>query len=1093
MPRTGNIEDVSRQAVALEKKYEWARAIELYEQALGLIGEGDLSRCGELRERIGYCRYRGAFQAETQEAFKRRMLEAVAAYEKAAEGYENVEHAKALYCQAMALYAKSWTHLEASQKKNALEECGRLLREALKAFEAAGDHLNYGKTCNGLQLCLWDRRLHEWDWVAVKAGLEEAILHGRNAVSTFSKVGDEGELAWAYILAGLNSFAARFLGEEQMEELGQTAISYAKKALKLSKKIGDGYLMAWSNWLAAATQYGVTGNLELSLRYCEEGLQQAKQMKDGFLIGWILWGLAFVTSWTMNTEEDPDKIREGYEKVIRYAEDGRHRLLLVSRHDWLADLYSWYIESYYFLALNVETDPEAKRNLLERAIEVGQEGLEYAEHSGVPGILNVYHSLSKALYSLSKMETQATEKKRLLEQAAVNREKAININEQASSPFDYWNRGVFQNYAALIKAELATVEADKEEKKSLLEEAVSHMERCIELCTKWTTAYPHAPLFAVLGWYFDWFGGILNQLYLLTGEEEVLRKAIEVYEGTSETYRKAELPSRVAEAQWHVARLSDRLGEHTKSERNFHSASENYKLAAEKIPQLKEFYMDHALYMHAWSEIEKAKHHHAKRQYGQAKEHYEKAAGLHKSTEHWNYLSSNYLAWAKLEEAEDLSRREQGEEATAAFKEAADMFCNAKNAIKTQLKDIQDSDEKDMASDLIKASDLRHGYCKGRITLEDAKILDRQGDHVESSKKYAAASRTLHEIGKGGSKQTREELQPIVFLCQAWQKMMMAEAKASPTMYGEAAELFEEAKEYTLDQPTSLLALANSSFCKALQAGTEFESTGERAAYLTAKKQVEAASKYYLKAGFKDASEYARATFRLFDAYMYMNKAQTEMDPRKKAQYYQMAEKVLQAAAGSYVKAKHSEKSEEVRRLLRSVQEERQLAMSLSEVLHVPMIASATASFATPAPTREQAVGLERFEHADIQANLILKVTEVKVGQDVDLEIELVNTGKAPALLIKVQEVIPQEFEIRKAPETYRVEGSYLNMKGRKLAPLNTEEIKLVLRPANKGTYMIKPRVMYVDETGKYRSHEPEPVTITVKELGIKGWIKGEK
>jgi len=351
----------------------------------------------------------------------------------------------------------------------------------------------------------------------------------------------------------------------------------------------------------------------------------------------------------------------------------------------------------------------------------------------------------------------------------------------------------------------------------------------------------------------------------------------------------------------------------------------------------------------------------------------------------------------------------------------------------------------------------------------------------------------LQEIGKAGSKHTRRELQPIVFLCRAWQKMMMAEAKASPTMYGEAAELFEKAKEHTLDQPTSLLALANSSFCNALQAGTEFESTGEMAAYLTAKKQVEAASKYYLKAGFKDASEYARATFRLFDAYMYMNKAQTEIDPRKKAQYYQMAEKVLQAAAGSYVKAKHSEKSEEVRRLLRSVQEERQLAMSLSEVLHVPMIASATASFATPAPTREQAVGLERFEHADIQANLILKVTEVKVGQDVDLEIELVNTGKAPALLIKVQEVIPQEFEIRKAPETYRVEGSYLNMKGRKLAPLNTEEIKLVLRPANKGTYMIKPRVMYVDETGKYRSHEPEPVTITVKELGIKGWIKGEK
>jgi len=38
-----------------------------------------------------------------------------------------------------------------------------------------------------------------------------------------------------------------------------------------------------------------------------------------------------------------------------------------------------------------------------------------------------------------------------------------------------------------------------------------------------------------------------------------------------------------------------------------------------------------------------------------------------------------------------------------------------------------------------------------------------------------------------------------------------------------------------------------------------------------------------------------------------------------------------------------------------------------------------------------------------------------------------------------------------------------------------------------------KPLILYLDETGKYKSHEPEPVTITVKELGIKGWIKGER
>jgi hypothetical protein len=35
--------------------------------------------------------------------------------------------------------------------------------------------------------------------------------------------------------------------------------------------------------------------------------------------------------------------------------------------------------------------------------------------------------------------------------------------------------------------------------------------------------------------------------------------------------------------------------------------------------------------------------------------------------------------------------------------------------------------------------------------------------------------------------------------------------------------------------------------------------------------------------------------------------------------------------------------------------------------------------------------------------------------------------------------------------------------------------------------------VLYLDENGKYRVHELEPVNVTVKELGIKGWLKGER
>jgi len=60
------------------------------------------------------------------------------------------------------------------------------------------------------------------------------------------------------------------------------------------------------------------------------------------------------------------------------------------------------------------------------------------------------------------------------------------------------------------------------------------------------------------------------------------------------------------------------------------------------------------------------------------------------------------------------------------------------------------------------------------------------------------------------------------------------------------------------------------------------------------------------------------------------------------------------------------------------------------------------------------------------------------------------------------------------------------------VSDLKTEEVKIVIKPVSKGLFTMKPRILYLDEAGKYKSHEPEPVRITVKELGISGWIRGK-
>jgi hypothetical protein len=256
---------------------------------------------------------------------------------------------------------------------------------------------------------------------------------------------------------------------------------------------------------------------------------------------------------------------------------------------------------------------------------------------------------------------------------------------------------------------------------------------------------------------------------------------------------------------------------------------------------------------------------------------------------------------------------------------------------------------------------------------------------------------------------------------------------------------------------------------------------------------LEIAAKYYVKAGFQSASEYAKATGLLFEAYVHMDTAKEEKDPERKTKLYLIAEKILQTSAGSFMKAEHPEKREQVLRLLEKVRDERELALSIAEVLHTPSIVSTTASFSAPTPTSEEAVGSERFEHADVQANLIVRQKELKVGEDLKVEIELVNAGRGPAVLIKLSGIIPEGFELVDKPEIYRVEDSYLNMKGKRLDALKPEEVKITLKPKSQGVFQLKPRISYLDENSKYRYYDTETVSVVVKELGIKGWLKGER
>lgn len=1072
---------------------------------------------GQIQEKLGYSLHRAAFQSENREEFHERVGKAVESYEVAYKLYENVADEKGagwgLRCWAFVKYLEHWIEPDPSEKLRLLEEALETKKRALTAFQGTENMLEYSKTYNMLTELVWHRSYREYEkWrsgnefdideiqqsrARIRQIVEEGIRWGETSIATLSKLSDSHETAKAhYALAQCLVFFSLNLasGIEEKEQYNSRAREKLHKVIDLSEIIKDEYTLGHAYYLLGLNNYGEDGK-----KYLESALEFSEKTRDIYLMARVLNNYIDNIWWLIvNPIEYPvQKIEQG-EKIMAFYDRSMFYCSIMSFYGYGGDISGMiptpggYCE-FYWIQAYWETDPQKRLELLDKSVEKGMEALKLAEEGGHK-VGDMRHILSKALVDWARLEPNLDQKKLMLEKALIYREIRIALMEKWGATH-FWNAGIQYIHISNIRAQLAYIAPDLDDKRKLLEKAVLDKEKGIKLMFKWIHANEkHMHYHVVLSQRLYEYSTLLTGLHDLTNESEYLRKAIEASQKAIESASKVDMFSRIAESHWKIAREEAILGEHMEAAESFRRSSESYEKAVEKIPQLKEFYQEYASYMRAWSEIEMAKHHHAEKRHGDAMKHYEKAAELHNATERWSYLAPNYEAWAMVERAEQLSRTEQTQEARDLFQQASKLFSEAKKSITNELKTIKTAEERLISENLIKASDNRYEYCHGRADLEDARILNRRGNYSASSKRYNMAVEKFQKVmNELEHESDRRELLPIIYLCQAWEKMMMAEARASPELYFKAAEYFELAWKHATDQSTSYLAQAHNSFCRALETGTRFERDRDSNLYSAAKNHIEAATSHYLRAGYQTMSDYAAATSRLLDAYLYTYNAQTEVDLEKKAQFYKIAEKLLQSSAGSYLKAKHPEKSDEVRRILGRVKEEREIAVSLSEVLHTPSLMSTTASFSSPTPSDEQAIGLERFESADIQANLIARSNEVCVGEDLNIEIELVNAGKAPAQLVKVEDIIFEGFEFKSVPETCRVEDNYLNMKGRTLSPLKTAELKLVLNPLTKGTYEFKPRIMYLNEAGKYMSHEPDPVSITVQEFGIKGWLKGPK
>ena len=1083
----GTLELLLSKAKELEKKYEWLQASKVYDEASGLaLKKQDFLKASELQERKGFCFFRAAFQAQTNIEFQKLLENAIQAYQKESEiiGVKEANSQLTIsQANASIAYTRSWLETSVPKKKALLDEWWTLENQVFKAYQSIGDLHSVGVTCT--DMIEFSHHIPEFWLHGYQERVrmqDEALNLAEKAIEALLKSGDDCELARAYCFASL--WYCMKYGDRSPElkeknaQILQKGQEYSKKALNLSLKTGDAWLIG-NSYISAKSIAATRGStFKLAASYIGKIREYGRITKDKRIIIGVILNPVVINA-LIEFLEDPDEQREVCERTRKMSQECTH----ASRIMGYFKIYGGY--SMEIVALNwlsrIETDPSKRQTMLKNNIKTCRQAIELTRNWKIHVLF--YPQLSNSLSMLARTKSDGEEKKAILIEAHSYSEKGLAYLEEFF-PFSYGLHSLEYYLLALKQKDLADIETRKETKVKILEKAVATLEKSIVLLQRGKPQSETVFYSQILGKHNYRLARILQQIYYQTKKEEPISQAIKTYQMAATAFARGELPAHAAETYWQIAQLQGQISENLKASQNYEAASIAYKNAAAKISQLKDFYTEYSNYMQAWSQIEQARLNHATEEYEKAKKQYEKAAELHESTESWNYLASNYFAWANIEEAEDQSRRDNAQQAKEAFQKGLERFTVAEKSIKHKTGEITSIEEKELDLELLQALDLRRKFCQARIQIEEAKLLDRQGMYLQSSKNYGEATREIEFIlEKMDSEAERKELELLATLCQAWEKMAIAEETTSSESYLEAAELFEQAKEYCYTRKASLWALGNSNFCRGLAAGVEYQMRLDLAEHGKAKEYMNNASTNYSQAGFKNASEYAKATQRLFDAYLVMNQAEREADQEKRAKQYQMAENLLQISASSFMKAKQPEKTAQVQQLLSTVVEEKALAASLAEVLHAPAVTSSTMSFSAPSPTSETSVGLEQFQHANVQANLFADHREVKVGESFCLTVEFVNAGKEPALLTRVEDFVPSDFAVVKAPEIYRLEETCLNMKGKQIAPLKLVEAKLVLQPSKKGTYQLKPTVHYLDELGQNKTLQLKSVEIKVEEV----------
>ena len=615
-----DLESLLSRSKEQEKKYDWLGAAGTYNRVLKSIPDIESKGIGDILERIAYANYKAALQAADIDEFNHRADTTVEQYAKAKEACEKAggpeSKARMNRCDGMLAFLGFIRAKDAVERKKQANDSWEHGMESLDGFAAAGNGPEFCKTFNELCLSAAFASQLAPDFESRKKRMSEGLRYGEKAVAFTVGLNDTSVAVRTLVLA--SSFWERvgfcWMGGEDPHSCHRKAIDCWQKAESLSKEaVLDAMPLAW---IIGDAPFDPNRDANNELRAFEKSIEVVRKSADRLLIGHALAGLSYYVFWICDVPDDKERSESLLRQALDYAIEAGNEFskigFMAATHQniWVMSPFA----EYYSWSAFLEKDLKKKRELAEKALEAWPENDRLAKLSGYTWqMLGADQVLGIAYCELARTEADIDRKRMLLEKAVHHSKKSIDLLEIWDAGTLY-NLGVNHQWLADVQAEFAEAMADCDNKTRALREAIELGEKAIvEYASGMAAASmtEDAASYSGLGWSWTRLGKRYYALSRIVRDGKLLSRSAECFESSADAYLKAGQSARAAESLWEAARVRDSVGDHSKSSELFMLASREYTKAVEGIPQLKEIYSDHSVYMNAWSGIERARYHHA--------------------------------------------------------------------------------------------------------------------------------------------------------------------------------------------------------------------------------------------------------------------------------------------------------------------------------------------------------------------------------------------------------------------------------------------------------------------------------------------------